>query len=150
MTAQFPKLPDGSEIPFGPADVASLDEWDYQYFVGAAVKGGGGHRYGIGLDHKTEFPEWVQSLAELQTVQDLVLGSSTLRVQPGGWGKYLFRAMVSIRRCSMVVQVVLDGRGNPITIFPVNGDGVGVNFKGLRRDRPFDLDGLLNWDGGDD
>jgi hypothetical protein len=50
----------------------------------------------------------------------------------------------------MVVQVVLDADAVPITIFPVNGDGVGRNIDGRRRDQPYSLDALLNWAGGNE
>jgi len=146
---EFPKLPDGSSVPYGPSDVAPLDSWDFDYFAGKSTQSGGGHRYGSKIDGKTEFAQWVQSLDDLQAIQDAALTSPSVRVYPAGWGRYQFRSAVNVRGHAMVVHVVLDAHGYPVTIFPVNGDGVGRNVGGRREDRPFDLDALLNWTGDD-
>jgi hypothetical protein len=147
---EFPRLPNGSAIPFTPRDVERLDESDFKHFNGTDGTTDGGHIFGLGWNRKTEFPQWVQSLEDLQRIQNAVLSSGSVQVRSGRFGRFEFRGSIIVDGHSMVVQVVLDADAVPITIFPVNGDGVGRNIDGRRRDQPYSLDALLNWAGGNE
>lgn len=141
---EFPELPDGSRVPFTPADVPPLVDGDYAHFAGTDGSGQGGHIAGLGRDKKTEFPQWVQSLDDLQRVQDAVLANPA-RVQPGRFGRYEVRGLVEVNGAQMVVQVVLEPDGIPAGIYPVNGDFVVKNVKGRPIPQPLDRDALLGW-----
>lgn len=142
--AEFPPLPDGSRVPFTPADVPALEDGDYAHFAGTDGSGQGGHIAGFGREGKSEFPQWVQSLEDLQRVQDAVLANPA-RVQRGEFGRYEVRGLVDEGGTQMVVHVVLELDGTPAAIYPINGDFVVSNTRGKPIPQPLDRDALLGW-----
>jgi hypothetical protein len=140
----FPELPDGTPLPFGPGNVPELSESDYEHFVGVDGTGRGGHKAGSGIEGATEFPPWVQTLEDLQLVHDTAL-ANVARVQRGRYGRYDMRSAVYLNNTAMVVHIVLEEDGLPVTLYPINGDFVVKTVRGKRVRQPLNYDALLGW-----
>jgi hypothetical protein len=142
--AEFLELVDGSRVRFRPGDVPALGEWDYRHFLGTDGTGTGGHLAGAGINGATRFPRWVQTLDDLQRVQDAALANVS-HVRRGDYDRYLMRSGVNPENTAMVVQVVLEEDGTPVSMFPVNGEFVVKNVQGEIIAQPLDYDALLGW-----
>jgi hypothetical protein len=140
----FPELPDGTQVPFGPGDVPKLSESDYEHFLGADGTGRGGHKAGAGIEGATEFPRWVQTLEDLQLVHDTAL-TNVARVQRSRYGRYTMRSAVDLKKTAMVVHIVLEEDGLPVSLFPINGEFVVKVVQGKRVRQPLNYHALLGW-----
>ena len=95
----------------------------------------GGHRFGLGREGKTEFPEqWDLEMVRLSIVE-VLSKPQVIQVRRGG--------VVCIRQVGRVVMTVwlVRSRKNLYVqkAFPLSGDGVYQNLDGLRVSRPLDL-----------
>ncbi|MFT4087332.1 MAG: hypothetical protein QM658_09260 [Gordonia sp. (in: high G+C Gram-positive bacteria)] len=123
----FAPLPDGTPVPFSYADVEPLNEWDYKHFTGEDGTGGGGHRYDSTVPNATKFGASVQTLDELQAVQTSALQNNRLSRHDPDRDNYILRGLATVGGCHVVVDVVIDPNGEPVTVYPVNGDFVRKN-----------------------
>lgn len=95
----------------------------------------GGHRYGLGRDGKTEFPEdWTLELVQL--------GIELTLAQPQ-WVKAVEHKITMVRQFAQVLVVVVvqtNAEGPYIfTAYPMNGAGVYRNQRGIKVLLPLEL-----------
>lgn len=139
---EFPPLSDGTPVAVKPSQIKPLDDGDLAHFEG--VGGDGGHKAGTGFANQTEFPSWVQSLSDLQQIQDAAL-SNPGKIKQGKYGRYEFRSAITVNNSTMIVHVVVEQDGTPVTIHPINGDGVTKNVNGRSRAQPLNYDAVVDW-----
>lgn len=135
-------------VPFRRADVRELGGNDYEHFKGTDGTGGGGHHHKSRIPDASKFPVSVDTLEDLQAVQDSVLANYSMARFDDEYESYVFRGLVDYGGNRMVVDVAIDRWGTPRTIYPVNGDNVRRNDKRGRDGGLVDLDlwFLDNWE----
>ncbi|MGB6246102.1 hypothetical protein [Gordonia sp. (in: high G+C Gram-positive bacteria)] len=140
---QFPRLPDGSAMPFTPADVLPLELEDFKHIDGIDGMSGGHLQTSPPIPNATRFPAWVRGHAEVQEVIDAALANVSV-IRLGRRGNYESRSLVDLHGTAMVVETVLDMDRLVVTVYPLSGDfveRVTPDAKGSMP-RPLDLGGL--------
>ena len=95
----------------------------------------GGHRFGLGREGKTEFPEnWELSMAEY-AITETLSRPQVVRINKD--------STTCLRQVGGVVMIVTLYRRRRrlfiLTAYPLSGDGVGQNRHHIRVDVPLDL-----------
>ena len=95
----------------------------------------GGHRFGLGREGKTEFPEhWNLSMVE-QAITETLKRPQAVRIN-----KDSTSCLRQVGRVVMIVRLYSrHHRLNILTAYPLSGDGVGQNRQQIRVDVPLDL-----------
>ena len=95
----------------------------------------GGHRFGLGRDGKTEFPEQWDIEKVRQSIVEVLSKPQVIQERRGG--------VVCMRQVGSVVMTVRLVRSRKkmkiLNAFPLSGEGVYQNRDGLRVSRPLDL-----------
>ena len=117
------------------AHVPVTEELLWHVWEGEEDPSKGGHRFGLGRELKTEFPEdW--DLARVELAINLVLSSPhVVRYRPGPFtiarqvGEVIVEVKIAIKAGEMWIM----------TAYPVCGTGVVSNQRGLRVTKPLDI-----------
>ena len=98
----------------------------------------GGHRYGLGREGKTEFPEnWTLEQVSIAVRKTLDQPQSVRTFRQGIILKRLFLELI----VEVELRVKKDGT-ILITAFPLCGDGVFMNVRGQRQQIPLNINNL--------
>lgn len=137
---EFQPLPDGTAVPLKKSEVNELTEWDFAHFEGTDGTGGGGHSHNSTRPNATKFGLAVETLEDLQAVQDSALHNNALSRFDEQSRTYVLRGLSTARGGNVIVDVVVDPYGDPVTLYPVNGDFVTRNGANGRDAGPVPLD----------
>ncbi|GAB17318.1 hypothetical protein GOEFS_024_00070 [Gordonia effusa NBRC 100432] len=145
---EFGLMSDGSVVPFKRSDVSILNEWDYAHFMGEDGTGGGGHHYQSRIPYASKFPSEIDSLDDLRQVQSAALRNYSLSRYDAHHRSYVFRALISVNKSVMIVDIAIDSWGEPRTIYPVNGNDVWASdaLGAPSHPLPLDLRLLSEWE----
>jgi hypothetical protein len=128
---RFPDLPDGSPAHLAPADVPPLNDADLAHILDGDGLGCGGHRSGLGVPGKTEFPIGWGDADVYQAVEAALRETGVPRRLTLSDDGVVLRALVR----EVIIEIPIsdysrEGLGWEVsTAYPLSGDGVVRNLR---------------------
>lgn len=131
-----PRAKDGTPAPYVRGEPVSITSSRRTHILDgdAGKPKSGGHRFGVGRETKTEFPESWSDEKIIGSVQKVLDAKDSTIVHANG--RFVVESVID----RVLIRVVLGTKSEAafvLTAHPLDGDGVGRNIDGVRVPVPF-------------